>query len=217
MSKHNGKVHLGRKGHWSKFYASGFAPEKPSPFAESVQSSLLSPMKLLEIGCGNGRDSSFFARDGHEVTALDRSESAIDACRAADPDGNIAYFHGTLPDIMDSLPNDFDVAYSRFVLHAMPLREEELLLKATASVLVPGGQFFIECRSVKDPLAAQGEVIGPTERISGHYRRFIVKDELEARLQSNGFDIVDSIESDGLAVFGDDDPVVIRVHAVLAP
>lgn len=75
------------------------------------------------------------------------------------------------------------------------------------------GLFFIECRSINDPLARQGEVISPTERIHGHYRRFIVADELERRLLDSGFGIVDMLESNGLARLGDDDPVVIRVTA----
>ncbi len=56
-------------------------------------------------------------------------------------------------------------------------------------------------------------MISPTERIHGHYRRFIVADELERRLLDSGFGIVDMLESNGLARLGDDDPVVIRVTA----
>lgn len=210
------KVDFGRDGHWSEYYSSGAAPAKPSPFAEFVQSSLDSPVKLLEVGCGNGRDASFFAGQGHVVSALDPSASAIDACRVADRNGEINYLQGTLPEVVNVLPNDFDVVYSRFAIHAMTLPEEERLLASLSSVLAPGARVFIECRSINDPMAAQGEVVSQTERISGHYRRFIVKDELEARLRSNGFKINAIVESSGLAVFGSEDPVVIRVEGELA-
>ena len=65
----------------------------------------------------------------------------------------------------------------------------------------------------KDPMARMGEVISPTERIHGHYRRFIDVDDLSARVESYGFSILDSVESAGLAVHGDEDPVVIRLTA----
>ena len=33
------------------------------------------PLKLLVIGCGEGRNAVFFARNGYQVTAFDRSLS----------------------------------------------------------------------------------------------------------------------------------------------
>jgi hypothetical protein len=58
-----------------------------------------------------------------------------------------------------------------------------------------------------------GEVLSPTERIHGHYRRFIVLDEFRDRLTKRGFVIENEVESNGLAVYGEEDPVVIRVTA----
>jgi len=85
--------------------------------------------------------------------------------------------------------------------------------RSARGVLRPGALLAIECRSINDPLARQGEVLSPTERIAGHYRRFIVADELRDRLQDEGFEIVEMVESAGLAVHGDEDPVVVRVYA----
>jgi hypothetical protein len=62
-------------------------------------------------------------------------------------------------------------------------------------------------------LFRKGELLSKTERVDGHYRRFIILDELLDRLQSFGFEIIEAVESNGLAVYGDDDPVVIRVCA----
>jgi hypothetical protein len=38
-----------------------------------------------------------------------------------------------------------------------------------------------------------------------------VADELEQRVTNAGLEVETMVESDGLAVFGDDDPVVIRL------
>ena len=49
--------------------------------------------------------------------------------------------------------------------------------------------------------------------INGHYRRFIRMEELVLELQGLGFTIEDAIEMDGVAVYKDDNPVVVRVVA----
>jgi len=36
------------------------------------------PLKLLEIGCGEGRNAIFFARNGYEVHAFDLSEKGVE-------------------------------------------------------------------------------------------------------------------------------------------
>jgi hypothetical protein len=56
-------------------------------------------------------------------------------------------------------------------------------------------------------------VLSPTERIHGHYRRFIIPDEINAKLAHAGFVVTSRIESNGLAKYGDDDPVVLRLIA----
>ena len=201
----------GRETHWGSFYSEDAAPKKPSPFAEAVAAALAPATRLIEVGCGNGRDACFFARQGHQVTAIDRSPEAIEVARC---DGSSARFvAGMLPALREDLGSRFDAAYCRFVIHAMPLAEEEELLDSIAGVLAPGGRFFIECRSIKDPMSRLGEVLSPTERIHGHYRRFIILDELRERLTKRGLVIENAIESNGLAVHGDEDPVVIRITA----
>ncbi len=72
---------------------------------------------------------------------------------------------------------------------------------------------YLECRSINDPLARLGEVISPTERIHGHYRRFIILAELRQRLEEAGFNVDQALESTGLALYHGEDPVVIRIRA----
>jgi len=208
------RADFGRDAHWNSFYAQAAAPLRPSSFAELVHGRLTGPQRVIEIGCGNGRDAAFFAGQGHRVTALDLSPGAISACRRHHAALPVEFLHGALPALAGRLTGEFDLVYSRFVLHAMPLEEEVALLHAAAAILRPRGELCIECRSIHDPLARLGRVISPTERIHGHYRRFIVIDELVARLEAAGFKVVEKIESAGLAVHGTEDPVVIRLRAI---
>ena len=48
-----------------------------------------------------------------------------------------------------------------------------------------------------------------TERVEGHYRRFIILEEFKLRLIEAGFEVTETIESNGLARFGEENPVVI--------
>src|SRR5690606_4115164 len=128
-------------------------PVAPSPFAQEVGTHLGAGSRLLEVGCGNGRDSTFFWSEGHRVVALDASEAAINLARTAHGPTGIDFHHGPLPAVAPRLESGFDAIYSRFVLHAMPLPEEEELLDAAYGLLRPGGRLYLECRSINDPLA----------------------------------------------------------------
>ena len=96
----------------------------------------------------------------------------------------------------------------------MSLNEELEMLKISYKLLKKNGKLFIECRSTNDPLSQKGEILSHTERVFGHYRRFIILDEFIQRLVQVGFKVVEAIENVGLAEFGEEDPMVIRVKAI---
>ncbi len=200
--------------HWDEYYQKDNAPSFPSPFAEYVANKLSTKQNILEIGCGNGRDSKFFSSKGHHVTGLDRSGEAIELCKNLYSSEPIEFFFGTITDIEKTNKKKYDLIYSRFVIHAMSLNEELEMLTMSYRLLNEDGQFFIECRSINDPLSNTGEILSHTERIDGHYRRFIILEELKQRLIQVGFEIIETMESNGLANLGGEDPVVIRVEAI---
>ena len=202
--------------HWDEYYKSDDAPTFPSPFAKYVGNKLGTKQTILEIGCGNGRDSKFFASQGHQVTGLDSSVAAIELCKKLYSCESLEFFSGAIADIAIINKKKFDLIYSRFVFHAMSLSEEIEILKTSYQLLNKDGQFFIECRSINDPLSDKGEILSETERIDGHYRRFIILEEFKQRLIQAGFKITTTIESNGLAKFEEEDPIVIRVSAIKA-
>ncbi|MGI0025040.1 MAG: class I SAM-dependent methyltransferase, partial [Nitrososphaera sp.] len=205
----------GKGAYWDSVYSEKTGVLEPSPFSEFVSRVLGKEKRsFLEVGCGNGRDAIHFDNIGFDVTAIDTSVTAIALCHKLHK-GNGARFLATgISALGLSEPNvTYDVIYSRFVLHVMTTPEEAEFLTNSYQMLGDGGALFIECRSINDPLARKGEIISPTERIFGHYRRFIVLDELTAGLESVGFILEQIIERKGLAVFGEEDPVIIRVVA----
>lgn len=173
---------------------------------------------LFEIGCGNGRDSLFFADMGVEVRASDASEVAIEHLR--EQSGTRAWQHPPtwiatcLEDLDDRQAGELDAVYTRFVLHAVTEDVASLALGWAARNLKPGGLLFIEARSVLGSLYGVGTPAGRDAFFhDGHYRRFLRREELTEELESLGFELQRVVESAGLAVHEDDDPVVIRVVA----
>ena len=202
----------GKASFWEGYYGKTVGVLEPSPFAIHASGLLPAGFKVLEVGCGNGRDATYLSKR-LDVTAIDTSQAAVTLCRELHAKTNVRFNAGPLSSFASQWENQFDAVYSRFVLHAMTDVEEQEMLRDAYRVLKPGGMLLIECRSINDPLAREGEVISLTERIAGHYRRFIVLQDLRDRSSATGFVEEDAVEASGLAKFGDEDPVVIRFIA----
>lgn len=84
------------------------------------------PLKLLDLGCGEGKDAVFFARNGYQVTAFDIAAAGIEKTkRLADKVG--VPVHVFKADILDfRLDTAYDILYSNGVLHYIrpELRQE---------------------------------------------------------------------------------------------
>jgi ubiquinone/menaquinone biosynthesis C-methylase UbiE len=206
--------------YWNRFYSHAHQElEAPSSFALHVMGGLAPGQRLFELGCGNGRDALFFASRGLRVTACDRSKVAVETLQARPdlerfahrPEFLVADFVELDRAYRGEPPN---VVYSRFTLHAVPAAVQSAALGWARRALAPGGKLLIEVRSVKGSLYGKGE---PVERDAflhdGHYRRFVRIEELTSELTKLGFGIDSASESSGVAVYRDDDPVVIRLVA----
>ena len=106
--------------------------------------------KVLELGCGQGRDPCLFAKEGFQVTALDYSESGICQMRQKAKemcmDGKVEC---VCQDLRAGIPlpdGSVDAVYSH-MLFTMELWEREIqfLLDECRRVLRPGGSTSIRC------------------------------------------------------------------------
>lgn len=200
--------------YWNQYYQNKVCSTQPSPFAQYV-STLVEPGKtMVDLGCGNGRDAIYFAGLGLNVVAMDLSDSAIHMLEEQQVP-NARFLCGDFISHPAHQPGSYDYAYSRFTIHAINQKQESLLLQTMFQALRPGGKFFIEVRSVHDPLYGKGQ---PVERnaffYDNHYRRFIVLSELTKSLEQCGFRVEYAKEQTGFAPYGNDDPPVIRVVAI---
>lgn len=199
--------------YWNEYYRQKLADEQPSLFAEFVRGCLGEGETLIDLGCGNGRDALYFCRKGVGVTAIDQSETGIAMMQDAGTE-NLKCVCGDITKTSDHCDGEYDNAYSRFCIHALTEEQQCDFLKEVYKVLRPGGRFWIEVRGVKDTLFGKGEPAGRNAFVhDGHYRRFIVLEELMNELESVGFEIEVAEERTGFAPYRDEDPIVIRITA----
>ena len=204
--------------YWNTFYSQTHKDiQGPSSFAVHIQDALKAGQTLFELGCGNGRDSVYFASRGVAVTACDQSEVSISELQKRGEGAPFAwptFICASFDGIDGAYDSSFDAVYSRFTLHAVTKEVGTQALMWASKGLRQGGHLFIEARSIAGSLYGQGEARERDAFIhDGHYRRFIRRDELEAEVVALGFEIVSSVESDGLSVYKTDDPVLIRIKA----
>lgn len=91
----------------------------------------LKPLRILDIGCGEGKDAVFLARNGYAVTAFDIAESGLKKARElADRSGvHIDFFKANILDFRPQI--EFDIIFSSGVLHYLP---QELRAELTESL-----------------------------------------------------------------------------------
>lgn len=204
------------KNYWERFYSSCNASEEASPFANFVLENFIENKPehfLLELGCGNGRDCLFFNKNTQlNLLGIDQCSNEIshlNKLHASDKIQFDALDFTNLPDF----EKEIHYIYSRFTLHAVDKESESRVLKWSYDNLAQDGLFFIECRSIKDDLYNVGKKVAEHAFVTTHYRRFVDYIDLQNELSDLGFEIIYALESRNLAVYNEENPVVIRVIA----
>ncbi len=131
--------------YWSNFYSnSKELPFEPSDFSMYALHFLQNRIKkksqihILDLGCGNGRDSYFFSSKGYKVTGIDPS-SQIETDK----------FQFIQKNVFELELKGFDVYYLRFVLHTLLESDCDQLFQKL-SLLPPETLIMFETRSTKN-------------------------------------------------------------------
>ncbi len=112
---------------------------EPSLLAREVSELLPPGARVLDLGCGEGRDSVFFAAQGFEVVGVDVSLAGLrKAERLARGRGVKArWLHGDMARL--PLPGRFDLVYSCGTIHYVPKRARARLFRRLKALTLPGG------------------------------------------------------------------------------
>lgn len=210
----NTKNNDNEKGYWNNYYAVKDVPLLPSQFAVFVANEI-TPTVVVDIGCGNGRDSLFFARRRLPVIGIDASQSAVDSCIAKAME---EYLHDTsfvCSNISDPKLNDVIIEkikgyergillYSRFFLHAVDESAQEKLFTLASKILSQyGGCLALEFRTPEDK-----ERIKVTDK---HYRRYIGMQEAIDSAKEHSLVATYQVQGLGMAKYKSDDAHVARI------
>jgi tellurite methyltransferase len=184
--------------YWSNFYKikGKEIHDEHSDFAEFILN-FFQKIKLsyiLDVGCGNGRDSYYLSRKC-KVLGVDNSDIKNI------PRNNVIFENENFITIPK---NDYDLIYSRFSFHSITDDEQINFIKS----ITPNTYLAIEARSIN---IKEGEelVHGKT-----HFRNYVNLDNLIKLLSENNFKILFSEESDNFAKYKNENPVCIRIICI---
>ncbi|PCH62014.1 MAG: hypothetical protein COC09_07650 [Gammaproteobacteria bacterium] len=192
--------------YWSKYYEKHTQPFAPSSFSRFALTYINKGESLIDLGCGNGRDTIFFAENGVNTTGFDQCQIVIDELNNRGHK-NLKCVCGNFEGLHDG-EHAVNHAYSRFTLHAVDAETEKSILEWVSNNT--SGYFFIEVRSDGDELV---------NKETDHFRRFLNFEKLLEKLVSYEFNICYAEKSKGFSVYdkkfdveyNEADPTLIRV------
>jgi len=207
------------KVYWADFYAHHHYTEG-STFFRFVAGWPDVPHRLVDIGCGEGRDSCAFGAADWRVLGVDQSAVGIERAQKRASEQSLAdHVDFRVCDVADvaDLGRVLDEArggddqrdsvtfYLRFFLHAIDEQTQGRLLDAIDAHVHPGDVFAAEFRTDKDKAI---------KKVHGnHYRRYQNAETFREGLAARGWAIKHFEESQGLSVYEGEDPWLCRVVA----
>lgn len=179
---------LKKLGYWNDIYSKknyfGTGPTKLAIFAKELleKNSL---QKILELGCGQGRDCLFFAKQGFDVFGFDISQDAIsfvEECRIAENLGNLKV---VVHDVIKPLDfnSEFDLIYSNLALQFFDLNQLGAIFDNINKIMQKNSLFLFSTKKSGDKYHNFGtKISNHAFEYKGITRFFFEKSELEKLL-----------------------------------
>ena len=147
--------------------------------------SLIKGRRVIDVGCGAGRDAILFYNNGFDYTGIDASAPMLAEARKRLPQGNFM-----LKDFynLDFPTSSFDGFWASASLLHVPKKEVGQVLKELQRILKPQGVGFISLKQKRDidETVIKQEKLGGIERFFAFY----TKEEFENILKSCGSEIL---------------------------
>jgi ubiquinone/menaquinone biosynthesis C-methylase UbiE len=154
------------------------------PKADRFLSYLGVGSKILDLGCGPGRDAKFFAERGYQVTGVDISPKMISLAKNSLPEGDF------LVSDIESLQlnqSSFDAIWASASLLHVSKKAMPAVLTNLYEALKEGGVFYLSMKK------GNGEECTPDHRYGGVEKvwNYVSEDELTHLLTDHGFKILE--------------------------
>jgi tellurite methyltransferase len=170
-------------------------------FDQLLKGRLVTGMRMLDAGCGAGRNLVYFLRSGYEVFGVDESPEAVAQTRrlaaALAPHLPADNFRVEAVERTTFADTGFDVVLSSAVLHfAHDEQQWERMLKEMWRVLKPGGIFFARLASTIG-MEDQVELIaGRRYHLPDGSERFLVDEAMLLRVGAElGAEFIEPIKT----------------------
>ena len=111
--------------------------------------------RLLEIGCGSGRDASFMYKNGFDIIAIDGSENMIKEAKKIHPEISNFLHIKVLPHELN-FETKFDGIYSIATLMHLSFEDIKLTLSKIYHLLKPDGKFLMSVSLFRDDINKSG-------------------------------------------------------------
>ena len=202
--------------YWNKYYDKKNVPLLPSQFSIFVLGDKPEIDIIIDVGCGNGRDTFFFAERGIPCLGIDGSETAITICTEQAKLRNLetaTFLNADVSDVSlyDKVAEYLSqykghkniLIYSRFFIHAISDEEEAVLASTITKILNNNtGTVALEFRTKRDQFQVK--------ITSNHFRRYIDPVGFFSRMEKQGFSVEYFVEGFGMAKYKSDDAHVAR-------
>lgn len=180
---------------WNNLYSKqnyfGSGPTKLAKLAESTLNGISA--KILEVGCGQGRDALYFAQLGYDVDAFDISKNAIDFINKINNDLGLDNLNAITHDIQNRFPykpESFDFVYSNLTLQFFELQKLDDIFNNISNTLKKDSLFLFSTKKEGDKYYNFGKKINDYAfENKGIIRYFYPYTELK-NLLSKYFDII---------------------------
>lgn len=147
--------------------------------------SIINGKKIIDLGCGAGRDADVFVKNGFDYTGIDTSGGMLKVARERVPNGKFQQMDLSKTTFADGAFDGFWASAS--FLH-IPKKDIAGVLQETKRITKKGGVGFI---SVKEKTELDEGMI-EENRYDGisRYFAFYVQDEFKNLLEQNNFSVI---------------------------
>ncbi len=97
------------------------------------------PYRVLDIGCGEGKDAVFLAKNGYQVTAFDLADSGLKKARdlASRNMAEVDFFQANVNEIV--LKDTYDIIFSSGVFHYLQQEKRKAFVEMLKEHTTEGG------------------------------------------------------------------------------
>ncbi|MGW6566577.1 class I SAM-dependent methyltransferase [Streptomyces sp. NPDC054975] len=141
-------------GWWNGFYGDRskevpfFVAKPDESLVSYVERGLIAPGRVLDLGCGPGRNAVYLASLGFDVDAVDLSDEALSWARqrAEEAGAQVRFHHGDAFALAGSaLTGPYDLIFDSGCFHHLPPHRRVSYLALLERLLAPGGHFALTC------------------------------------------------------------------------